>query len=301
MSGKTSLSVFLALIFSGYLPAQTRPVSQDPATQLWARVSDPLMDPAKVGTVENVVLQRDAATLTLNRGKICLSRPLQAAGSHERVVGAAFEGSGNLRLAPALGMEKQQLAFHSKEPVLQAQFERAFFIFTDDTAKELEGQVKFGEGSSAQLEKRYQDWFKRLQRYGRDWTPRLLKGLLAEDPTRHAFFVAELKTRKHGRLTLIFDSADPEEWELVRFDSGRRARDIWAKFPTGGRTPEEVFADPLAHHDYLVKNYALDVTIEKNTKLSGQAKVELEMKSGGEQVVLMSLDPQSSCLGSDQQ
>ncbi len=77
----------------------------------------------------------------------------------------------------------------------------------------------------------------------------------------------------------------------MRFDSGRRARDIWAKFPTGGRTPEEVFADPLAHHDYLVKNYALDVTIEKNTKLSGQAKVELEMKSGGEQVVLMSLDP----------
>ena len=40
-----------------------------------------------------------------------------------------------------------------------------------------------------------------------------------------------------------------------------------------------------------MKNYALDVTIEKNTKLSGQAKVELEMKSGGEQVVLMSLDP----------
>ena len=130
-----------------------------------------------------------------------------------------------------------------------------------------------------------------MQRYGRDWTPRLLKGLLAEDPTRHAFSVAELKTRKHDRLMLIFDSADPEEVELVRFDSGRRARDIWAKFPTGGRTPEEAFADPLAHHDYLVKNYELDVTVEKNTEMSGRAEVDLEMKSEGERVVLMSLDP----------
>ena len=92
MIGKMSLSVFLALIFSGYLPAQTQPVSQNPVAQLWARVSDLLMDPSKVGTVEDVTLQRDVATLTLNRGQICLSRPLQAAGSHERVVGAVFEG-----------------------------------------------------------------------------------------------------------------------------------------------------------------------------------------------------------------
>ena len=249
------------------------------------------MDPSKVGTVEDVTLQRDVATLTLNWGQICLSRPLQAAGSHERVVGAVFEGSGNLRLSPTLGMERQQLAFHSKEPVLQAEFERAFFIFTDDTAQELQGQLRFGEGNSAQLEKHYREWIKKLQRYGRDWTPRLLKGLLAEDPTRHAFFVAELKTRKHDRLTLIFDSADPEEVELVHLGSDRHVGDVWAKFPSGGRTPDEAFADPLGHHDYLVKSYVLDMTVEKSTELSGQAKVELEMKSEGERVVLLSLDP----------
>ena len=120
---------------------------------------------------------------------------------------------------------------------------------------------------------------------------RLLKGLLAEDPTRHAFFVAELKTRKHDRLTLIFDSADPEEVELVHHGSDRHAGDVWAKFPSGGRTPNEAFADPLGHYDYLVKSYVLDMTVEKSTELSGQAKVELEMKSEGERVVLLSLDP----------
>ncbi len=300
MIGKTSLSVFLGLIFCGYLPAQTQPVSQDPVAQLWARVADPVMDPSKVGTVEDVTLQRDVATLTLNQGQICLSRPLEAAGSHERVVAAVFEGSGDLRLAPTLRMERQQLAFHSKEPVLQAEFERAFFIFTDDTAQELKGQLKFVEGNSAQLERRYREWIKRLQRYGRDWTPRLLKGLLAGDPTRHAFFVAELKTRKHGALMLIFDSADPEEVELVRFDSGRYARDIWSKFPSGGRRPGEAFADPLAHHDYLLKNYVLDVTIEENTELSGQAKVELEIKLRGGAGCAPVARSQPSCLGSDQ-
>ena len=35
----------------------------------------------------------------------------------------------------------------------------------------------------------------------------------------------------------------------------------------------------------------LDMTVEKSTELSGQAKVELEMKSEGERVVLLSLDP----------
>ena len=56
MIGKMSLSVFLALIFSGYLPAQTQPVSQNPVAQLWARVSDLLMDPSKVGCFFREVL-----------------------------------------------------------------------------------------------------------------------------------------------------------------------------------------------------------------------------------------------------
>jgi hypothetical protein len=292
MRHKSAVTVLSALAIlmtqSPALPAH----AQTDLTALWGSLAEPAFDSNQVAVVERVELGWDAATLTLLSGRLSVSHPGAALPNEEdRVVFAAFKGTGRLHFAPTLPLERQQLAFHTGQQALEAEFTEAIFIFAGDTWNELGDQLEFRSGDTADLGKLYRSRNHDLRRVGLSWEPRILKSLLAEEPTQHAFLVAELKTRKHGWLSLMVDEADPEQVELVKFDKGRRARNVWAKFPARGRRPQEVFADPLAHHDYRLKRYTLDVTVENNTKLQAEAEVNLEMKRSGERVLLLALDP----------
>ncbi|MFQ5816945.1 MAG: hypothetical protein ACE5H2_03180, partial [Terriglobia bacterium] len=239
-----------------------------------------------MATAENVQLQRDVATLVLAGGQLALAQPVEG-----RVFATAFKGRGRLRFAPRLLLEVQQLRFHSGQASLEAEFTEAVFMFTDNTLEELSRQVNFRSGDATKFQKIYWGRNEDLHRYGLSWEPRLLKSLLSEDPALHAFFVAELKTQKHGWVSLIVDEADPEQVELVQFDRGRRARNIWSKFPKAGRRPQEAFAHPLGHHEYRLQGYRLDVTVQSNAKLEAEAQVELLLGRAGERVLLFALDP----------
>lgn len=278
----------LAAVLLSAAPAPA--TAQADLAALWSALAQPAFDPNQVAVAENVELRRDAATLTLINGRLALSQALGPPGS-ERVVAAAFKGSGRLRFAPTLPLEKQQLAFHSGQEVLEAEFTEAVLLFTDNTLEELAAQVNFGSGDPSELQKLYRSRNKYWTKYGLNWEPRLLKALLAARPERHALFVAELNTRKHGWLTLVVDATELEEVSLYRFDPGRRAVSIWSMFPAGGRRPQEVFADPLARHEYRIESYTLDITVEKSTRLEAEAEVNLVMRHDGERVLLLALDP----------
>lgn len=288
-SALTVLSALAVLLMQ--LPALPA-YAQTDLTALWNSLAEPAFDSNQVAVVDHVELGRDAATLTLLSGRLAVSRPGAALPNEEdRVVFAAFKGAGRLHFAPALPLERQQLAFHTGQQALEAEFTEAIFIFAGDTWNELGDQLEFRSGDAADLGKLYRSRNHALRRVGLSWEPRILKSLLAEEAAPHAFLVAELKTRKHGWLSLMVDEADPEQVELVKFDGGRRARNVWAKFPTGGRSPQEAFADPLAHHDYRLQGYHLDVTVQDNTELKAETEINFEMKRSGERVLLLALDP----------
>jgi len=281
-----ALGLAAALLWAVPVPAGANP---EPAA-LWNALGQPVFDTTKVAVVEHVELQRDVATLTLVSGRLALGR-LSVPEGEERVFAAAFKGMGRLRFAPTLAMEKQQLAFHSGQEALETEFTEAVFVFTDATVEDLSQQLSFAAGEPSDLQSLYQDRNKRWTKYGLNWEPRLLKALLAGESTFQGLFVAELNTRAHDWLTLVVDARDPEEVELQQFDSGRHALSVWSKFPAGGRRPAEAFADPLAHHDYRLQRYALDVTIAGREELQGQAEVELVVRRAGERVLLLALDP----------
>jgi len=279
-------SLLLPLVASFTLLVGTAAAQAADAQATWAALAQPTFDPNRVAVVENVELRRDAAALTLVRGRIGL-----APTGDGRFFAAAFKGTGVLRLAPTLPWEKQQLAFHSGGEALEAEFTEAVFLFTDATLEDLQRQAQFQSGPAADLEELYRDRNGKWTHYGLNWELRLLKNLLAETPSDRPLFVAELNTRQHDWLTLIVDAADPEQVELVRFDPTRQARDVWTKFPANGRRPEEAFADPLAHHDYSLEGYALDVTVNDDTELEAEAEVKLVMRRPGQRVLLFNLDP----------
>lgn len=293
MKGRRTVGVVL---FLGAAVALLGPPSlnaQTPAVvQLWPMLTRPSFDPNQVATLENVRLERDVATLVFAGGRLALTQPVRLMeGREARVFAAAFKGQGRLRLEPRLPLEIQQLRFHSKQAPLEAEFTEALLVFTDNTLDELRRQANFQSGDVADLQSLYWDRNADLIRWGLNWEPPVLKSLGSDRPERYALFVAELKTRSHGWLTLIVDDADPEQVELARFDSSRNIRSVWAKFPKGGKTPQEAFEDPLAHHDYRIERYTLDVTVPPSAELVGDAQVELLLRRGGERVLLFVLDP----------
>jgi len=270
----------------------------DPAN-LWKQLAQPRFAADKVASVQGIRLQRDVATITLQSGQLGLSQPvIVSPGEEGPIFAAAFKGSGHLRLAPTLAMERQQLVLHTGKAVLEIEFKEAVFVFTDQTSKELASQLSFQPGNSSELQKLYQNRSKVWTRYGYNWEPRLLKALLSNKPARHSLFIAELNTRNHKWLTLIIDAADPEQVELVQFDSGQKDWSIFSKFPAEERQPQEVFADPLAHHDYRLLRYSLDITVQKNTELQGSAEVGLEVKNSDERVLLFCTHPEPESTGS---
>ncbi|MFQ5658532.1 MAG: hypothetical protein ACE5G5_13405 [Candidatus Methylomirabilales bacterium] len=288
-----AIPLFLGAVLLGALGTAAQTVEPQ---ALWSAIAQPAFDPDKVAVVENFELRRDAALLNLN-GLMAFGRPdlpASAPAAERRIFAASFRGSGRLRFAPTLPLEKRQLAFHSGQELLEAEFTEAVFVFTDNTYEELALELTFQPTEPGELQVLYQERRNRWARYGVNWEPRVLKALLAAEPDRHALFVAELNTREHGWVTLIVDAADPEELELQKLEPGHRALDVWSKFPAGGRRPQEVFVDPVAHHEYALKSYSLDVTVEKNTELKAVAEVNLLMRRAGERVLLLSLDPTSA-------
>ena len=290
MDARSSFLGLALLAVAASPPPAAAQAPVDPAAA-WTSLASPRFDPNRVANVERVELKRDAATVTLATGQLALGPVLTGPDGSTRTFFAAFRGTGYLQLSPTLPLERQQLALHTGTESLRTEFTEAAFVFTDGTVDELAAQARFGPGDAASLQKIYDDRNNQWTRYGLNLEPRLLKSLLASDPRPHDLFVVELKSRELGWIQLVVDASDPEEIELASFDPGRYSRSVWTKFPARGRTPQEVFAVPLAHHEYRLKGYRLDVTVEGNADLSATAVVDLEMLRAGERVLLLALTP----------
>lgn len=92
----------------------------------------------KVGQVNNLVLRRDAAVLTFERGTIYL---LSSVGG--RTVGAVFQGVGRFAFKPSLAVEQAALERFAGTPALDDTITQAILLFGDSTAEQLQ-VISFG-------------------------------------------------------------------------------------------------------------------------------------------------------------
>jgi hypothetical protein len=89
--------------------------------------------------VSEFVLTKDAASFTLT-GTLHLLPAVQ-----RKVTGAVFLGQGRMAYTPPLAAERSMLAILTSGEPLAETFERAVFLFTDDTAE----AIRKGAGSPA--------------------------------------------------------------------------------------------------------------------------------------------------------
>src|SRR3989442_14007099 len=88
--------------------------------------------PGRVAEVSHLVLKRDVAHLTLERGKLYLLSPVAG-----RTVGAVFRGEGRLSFAPTARAEQAELQPFAGSPTLDDTPTEAILIFSDSTPERL--------------------------------------------------------------------------------------------------------------------------------------------------------------------
>jgi hypothetical protein len=256
--------------------------------------------------VENVELNRDVATITLRSGSVSFAPPVSG-----RVTLGVFTGQGTIRLNPVEPNEQRHMRNLIEARELVEQFDRAVFVFTDATYKEIAGAGKARPAESAAAEA-LRDFRGRI-RHSTESPRSFLEALLATDsvenadalvladllgPARPGFFSAWLHGKKYGDLRFhlrprgaLPELPSPEEVALVNFDPGGEKEGIWylshlkSELTAGAAPPREDKRVVEARH------FKIDTTIGGNKHLKAMAEVRFRAVTSGERVLGFGLLP----------
>ncbi|MGB8657108.1 MAG: M1 family aminopeptidase [Candidatus Zixiibacteriota bacterium] len=290
-----SVAVFLGLI--------GRTFGQDyvQVLQLYDQMKNVALDETKVAQVDSLALKRDVGILRLNRGTICLFRPIQG-----RIIGAVFAGDGRLEFSPPTDIEKYQLRRFTKQEELNEPFSELCLLFTDTTAAELEHKLTFSPGDVPggfkSIRKDGPSRF--LKETGGSVWGRVLEDVLVDSsfvrdhPERgNGFFYADINTNNLGRLFFTFDPKQVEEVDLEEADSrpGMYARDMVCSFhreedylrnPTPRNTPI-----PGENKDEIkITHYRMEIAINIKEEISARVEMDFESQVDGIRVLNFGFD-----------
>ena len=237
-------------------------------------------------TVKNLSLKRDAGVFTLRDGTFYLYSEVGG-----MVTGAVFLGNGTLHLEPPSAMERRQLKIVMRTEVLDQPFTSAVFEFTDGTAAELQkgatGNAP-GSGSAVSQAQEAQTLFRKSLRD--DVEERLLEDVVR--PGGGRFFLADMKGPMFSkRLIYVVDphgAIGVESEEVGLLTSSDDGFDVTLGF----RSEEQRKALRAAGNDMLrIPQQTIDVTIEKNGKMTGTVVSAVNAAQNGVQVVPLMLAP----------
>ena len=286
MSCHKGLLLFLSCILASSSAIQAERASNANATYQQLRT---LLPGREEVTVHELVIHREAATLTLHDGVVNLYGAVNG-----KWTGGVFKGHGHLHMEPPSAAEKHNLKILTHNMAFDEDFEEAVLRFTDNTAEELRAAATAKGEASSPLHKPAED----LQSYVRHhWSENLDLRLLQDvlSPAPGGYFLANIHGTTNSRLILRIDphgvnEVSPEEVELVNVSS-------WGNsIPVACHRSVEYANGATPNGDehnaaYRIVDENLDTTIEKNGFLSGLATVQVRSQVDGLAVVPLNLFP----------
>jgi hypothetical protein len=235
--------------------------------------------------VKGVTLKRDAGELQLTEGTVTLYNEVNG-----RVTGAVFQGQGVFHVEPPSAMERHQLKLTMKSEVLNEPFTTAVLAFTDGTAEELK---KASTGDAANVNamgpsQEMQTLCRNTLLY--DLEERLLADVLNEKGGN--FFMANLKGPIFSKRLLYFVdpygalAVAPEEVGLLT--SGDGSYDVTLGFRSEA---QRQLARAKENAKFGISQQTIDMTIEKNGRMTGKATALVTANEDGVRVLPLSLYP----------
>jgi hypothetical protein len=258
--------------------------------------------------VENIVLKRDNAVITLKSGTIAFTPKTM-----DRDTVAVFSGEGTFLFQPLSLIEKNRLSSIMGTPgntVLET-FDRALFCFTDHTGDEIRGQTH-AVPVDAKLTDVLRDFRKHLR--SRPDQPRTLwqalltsenmdnveADLLADlyNPAQPGFFSAYMHgkhssglrfhVKPRGVLAML---PAPEEVAVIDYDPDAQQEGVW--------TLEHLKSEIDAHKVSSDENkrvveavsYQIETTIAKNDQFTASTHLRFKAVTAGDRVIKFGLIP----------
>lgn len=271
--------ILICGIFFSSLPISVSGQTDKQETMVYEQIKDLSLDGNKIAEVEGLVLIRDAAVFRLNKGKICLSLPVNG-----KVIGAVFVGEGIFEFTPPHDIEKYQLNRFTGQDSLNESFEELYLLFSDTTDRELEHKLEFttGEvpGKFKSINSNCPEHI--IKETGENLWCRLLGDVLGDsssspnNPDRsHGFLYADVNTNKLGRFFFTFDPKQVEEVNLKKPVNlpGISARDLVCSFHKKDdylQNPSSKYT-PVPHEqkdEIRITHYKMSVTIDLQERLS---------------------------------
>src|SRR5437660_11958619 len=254
------------------------------------------LDKSRCYRVRGASLDRSALHLTLEDGTIAFTQDVFG-----RITGAFFEGDGEVLLASQDKAERSSMALFTGMAILEEQFGTAYFRFNDDTYAELQPWLR----PSDHAQEFVSQWDETARNLADFDALRLLMSIDHFLPPRGSgetklpetqsgtdrMLHARLQGRKLGTFDGYFDSEVPEPlWAgHMRTVEGASYYDVWASFAPN-RSDSQVGKEVQdKREDVTITRYTIRSDIKPPTDLSGDARLQLEARRGGERALLFEL------------
>lgn len=236
-------------------------------------------------TVNNLVLQRDAATLTLTSGEIYFAPTVE-----DRNVGAVFFGEGELTLTPPTEIEKRTLALFINQPAIKESFDRLVLRFSDKTFEEIKSSAQAKMATGGPQAERARDTYSGNQLLLRKSLRRNVELRTLVDlynPNRPGFFTAFISGKRFNKLVFQYDAlgipqVSPEE--VLLWSYGETDRGFWTAFHRAEEYRNGAASADEDHRIYDITRHEIDAAI-RGTKLVANDTVTLRVLDNGARVL----------------
>lgn len=277
-----------------------------PAESLYLQLSSVGLDSARVFRVRNGSLDRAAIHITLEDGTIAFTKDVLG-----RITGAFFEGDGDVLLIPPNEMERKSMSLFTGMAILEERFSTAYFRFNDNTAAELQPDLREPSDATEFVSRWNQDASNMAatdaMRLLADFSAMLpLTGqdnrhdspaVTANDPGDRMLH-ARIEGNTLGIFDVLFDSTAAEQVEAGQAKAaadGSVYYDVWTSFSTrdnskGRRAqqPESMEAN-AARDPFIVRSYMIDAHVNPPKELQAEVKLDLEALGNGRRIVVFEL------------
>jgi hypothetical protein len=266
------------------------PVPAGPAESLYTQLRSVDLDPGRVYSIREASLDRSALHFSLDNGTIAFTHDVSG-----KVTGAFFEGDGEVLLSPPDKVERASLAVFTGMAILEERFITAYFRFDDNTFADLQPYLAPSDHAPEFIT----EWNDTARHLADQDSLRLFvdfsrvlpsQGSSSSTATRtDHLFHARLQGRQLGPFDLFYDSASPEPiWAgQSRTVEGVTYYDTWCSFSTNTSATDN--ANEARHDDVAIRQFRVRAGIVPPTRLNGDARLDLEVRNGGERTVLFEL------------
>ncbi len=274
--------------------------SDHAAESLYRQLCNVGLDKARVFQVRETSFDRAAFHVTLEDGIIAFTEDVAG-----RVTGAFFEGYGEILLAPPDRAERGSMALFTGGAILEERFATAYFRFNDRTFAELQPTLRPAE-NAAEFASRWNetahnlaqgDGLRLLMSFSRFLPiPGQPPEPVGDESQDDRFLHARVQGLKLGTFDLYFDTTVPEQIWAGQFKAvkGDSYYDVWTLFsPSSLATHENnltsVVGEEGKSDKIKILDYKIDTEVRPPTELNVDARLEMEVRQGGQRAVLFEL------------